>query len=313
MIRPSLRFHIIADDEDFEVEGIRVRALAGTSCPPSTPLSGLAGIREDRYSWTAEHGIYFDENHRRPLICLGFMFDESIIYMSDVSSIPESTWTRMLDRRRPSTSGGTRTIAQSNGHEQVPSGKGKVVVPPTPQDTPKRGQSPALGMSSLSISPSLPTNGSHGPHSSESDSDPSTTPQLPILIIDALWPIARHSSHTNLVEALSIALRLKPLITYVVDVVHPVTHFMWEELGRSIRGENGRRQGHPDDAQAEDLIKRWWADEQVSGTDVGERLREWKGMVEPGWDGLVVRVKEGKWQEVTGKKGSTRGWTQASA
>lgn len=27
--RPSLRFHIIADDEDFEVEGIRVRALAG--------------------------------------------------------------------------------------------------------------------------------------------------------------------------------------------------------------------------------------------------------------------------------------------
>lgn len=230
------------------------------------------------------------------------MFDESVIYMSDVSSIPESTWARMLDRNRPDTLGGTKTVKQVNGSGysgSIPSASGRVVVPPTPQDTPKRSQSPVDGTSKLAISAAHKT-----------QTPPSS--RLPILIIDALWPIARHSSHTNLVEALEIAMRLNPLMTYVVDVVHPVTHFMWEELGLSIRGLDGQRRGHPDDAQAEDLVKRWWADEQVQGTDVGKRLKEWAGKVEPGWDGLVVRVQEGQWAEVKGKRGSTRGWTQAA-
>jgi hypothetical protein len=222
----------------------------------------------------------------------------------------------MLDRRRPDTSGGQKAVSQVNGTgysahaSPVPDALGKVVVPPTPQDTPKRGQSPVPinGLSSLSISSSSApySNGHTAASSTESQ------PRLPILVIDALWPIARHSSHTNLVEAVEIAMRLDPLITYVVDVVHPVTHFMWEELGLSIQGKDGQRKGHPDDAQAADLIRRWWADEQVAGTDVGQKVRQWAGRLEPGWDGLVVRVKDGEWEEVKGKKGSTRGWTQAS-
>lgn len=301
---------------------------------------GQADVEGPRTDASAEHGIYFDNDNRRPLICLGFMFDESVVYMSDVSSIPESTWARMLNRRRPDTTGGRKAVGQvdgdglQGGHHAAAMAavngtaglKGSVVVPPTPQDTPKRGHTPEPpehGLSALTLAQNGTNATAHASNGTSAGSPPAESgasqipdqPQLPILVIDALWPIARHPSHTNFIEALDIALRLKPAITYVIDVVHPVTHFMWEELCLSIRGLDGQRTGHPDDLQAADLIKRWWADEQVSGrgTDMGERVKAWAGRVEPGWDGLVVRVHEGKWTEVGGKKGSTRGWTQAAA
>lgn len=252
------------------------------------------------------------------------MFDESIIYMSDVSRIPESTWKRMLDRSRPTftdnhngTSNGHLTITNETGDpvEARARAEGRVVIPPTPQDTP-RARSPVGGFSKLSITPSKPRNGSD---SSTSSKRQSLDNNLPILIIDALWPIKRHSSHTNLPEALEIALRLNPSITYVVDLVHPITHYMLEELGRSVgkggpeewiaKEKAGAKLVHPDDAQARDLVRRWWSDEQVKG-ELGERLKRWTGRVEPGWDGLVVRVKDGVWEEVRGKRGSTKGWTR---
>lgn len=36
------------------------------------------------------HGVYFIK--KEPYWCLGFMFNRSIVYISDVSFIPESTW-----------------------------------------------------------------------------------------------------------------------------------------------------------------------------------------------------------------------------
>lgn len=62
--------------------------------------------------FTVHHGIYFHsvlpptnaepvrdppaKVEPEPLICLAFEFDDSIIYMSDVSGIPQRTWDRML-------------------------------------------------------------------------------------------------------------------------------------------------------------------------------------------------------------------------
>lgn len=282
----------------------------------------LGLIYQARADPSVEHGIYFQDDERKPLICLGFMFDESIIYMSDVSEIPPSTWERMMDRNIPHLSAMT-TFNSTNISEQ-PSGydspnrpkesppadckplplKKKVVIPPTPQDTPRhsrnhsRRNSPDL--TSLSMS-----------STSSADKEASEPRPLPVLIIDSLWPLVRHSSHIHLPEALRIAMRLKPSITYLVDLVHPVSHYMWHELCASVRGENGKNGGqHPDDEQARELIGRFWNDKDVK--TIEGKVKKWGGRVEPGWDGLVVEVNgdgggEEGFEVIEGKGGSGPG------
>jgi hypothetical protein len=44
------------------------------------------------------HGWYFTKNE--PYFCLGFLFNKSIAYISDVAYIPDSTW-KLLEGHRP--------------------------------------------------------------------------------------------------------------------------------------------------------------------------------------------------------------------
>lgn len=248
------------------------------------------------------------------------MFDESIIYMSDVSEIPERTWSRMLDRTPPPLSALTvfndtnlsqpsETSYESPNRpkslrerlkdkvDNAPTGKGKVVIPPTPDDTPRTSRSHSPDLASLSLTPTTSPPASSG--------TPNTAP-LPVLIIDSLWALKRHSSHIHFVEALRIAMRLRPAMTYLVDLVHPLSHYMWEELCYSLKGENGKRgTEHPDDEQARELIGRFWNDRHVG--KMKKQLDTWEGRVEPGWDGLVIEVYKGEWKVVEGKKASGRG------
>jgi hypothetical protein len=110
-------------------------------------------------------------------------------------------------------------------------------------------------------------------------------------------------------------MRIKPSITYLVDLVHPVSHYMWEELCASVRNEHGqlwdKENRHPDDEQAQELVERYWGDKDVKRT--AAEVKAWGGRVEPGWDGLVVEVngnggKEGeRYEVIKGKGGSGPG------
>ena len=198
---------------------------------------------------------------RRPLVCLGFIFDHSIIYMSDLDQIPQHTWdilTRSFDPTLNSTHKSSFT---------------------------QRSEPPDLA--NLKVSSRHPK----------------------IAIIDCLYPLWQHPSHLNFPQALEVALRLNASMTYFTDFVHPTTHFMWEELCRSISGTPGdaERERHPDAVPAQAMVKRVWADTQLSG-ELGRKLHEWKGSVEPGWDGLVVEVHQEGCRVVEGERGTVRGW-----
>ncbi|BGP43951.1 hypothetical protein JCM10449v2_008008 [Rhodotorula kratochvilovae] len=67
---PSFQWHIMPDDEDWSVCGVTI-----------TPFS-------------MHHGIYFT-TPPKPLLCLGFLIDSSVLYISDTSCIPEAQWARL--------------------------------------------------------------------------------------------------------------------------------------------------------------------------------------------------------------------------
>ncbi|KIR27964.1 metallo-beta-lactamase [Cryptococcus deuterogattii LA55] len=258
---PQLIWKVIEDEGEFQVEGIDVRVFP------------------------VHHGIYFHsvlpptnaepvcdpptKLEPEPLICLAFEFDASIIYMSDVSGIPQRTWDRMLR-----TSSKRQTIlptpVDSRGGDETPRG-----VP--------KNQS-ISDLANLSIS-------SRGSRHLER----TRAHNVPVLIVDALWPTQAHTSHFSLAQALIVALRLRAANTYVIGSTHPTSHFMWEEICNSLTDRGGRDyevRDHPDAAQAEWLVKKVW--DKVFGEGehegLGERWIEEGGRVQPAWDGLVLEV-----------------------
>lgn len=235
--------------------------------------------------------------------------------MSDVSGIPERSW-EILDRY--SRRGGSDLSSESpkaNGHsngtqKQKQSGTGTATNGATSKtDTPIG--SPTGTILEMALPHQNTSTQDSVTHFTSPSSDAKAKPERPlILIIDILWPTRTHPSHFNFPQALTTALRLNPSITYGMGYVHPTTHFMWEELGLSIRGLDGQRTDHPDSEMAEELVKRVWADKQFSSSSssssggkmsLGKRLKEWGGRVEPSWDGLGLVVGEKGWRDVPHK------------
>ena len=282
MTRPTLTWHIIDEEATFEVCGIQVQSLpvhhgVYFSAPPSPPKSFRFGAAKTPPV----------KAQPEPLICLGFMFDESIVYMADVSEIPERTWKRLL-RRGP----------QAQDHEASGS----------PQEIGESMSLPkANGTSKSSLSGPV---SSHVPFTSMTSSPEVVPPRLPILVIDSLWPLRPHFSHFGLVQSLYAVDRLQPSITYLLGSTHPTTHFMWEEIGLSFRGLDGQRE-HPDAEVANGLVKRFWEHQEV-GRGPGPKMRERGARIEPAWDGLVVEVGSdfggAGWREVHGRGGTAGGW-----
>ncbi|WVR03993.1 hypothetical protein IAU60_000992 [Kwoniella sp. DSM 27419] len=103
---PTLLWRIIDDHDEFDVEGVNVKTLP---------------VHHGIYFHTVEKPTSKDSAVRQariepePLICLGFMFDNSVVYISDVSSIPDKTWDTMLKGR--SVSSGSTV---SNGSTRLP-------------------------------------------------------------------------------------------------------------------------------------------------------------------------------------------------
>lgn len=193
--------------------------------------------------------------------------------MSDVSGIPQRTWDRLLQtssKRQPILP----TPVDSRGGEETPRGMPK-------------NQS-ISDLASLSISPRRPRH-----------LERTRAHNVPVLIVDALWPTQAHTSHFSLAQALIVALRLRAANTYVIGSTHPTSHFMWEEICNSLTDRGGRDyevRDHPDAAQAEWLVKKVW--DKVFGEGehegLGERWIEEGGRVQPAWDGLVLEVGGGQ-------------------
>ncbi|GAA6057201.1 hypothetical protein JCM3770_004375, partial [Rhodotorula araucariae] len=81
---PSFEWHIMPDNEDWEVCGVTITPF---------PL---------------HHGVYFT-TPPKPLLCLGFLIDSSVLYISDASYIPEEQWARLGSKLAlPSPSGDCR-------------------------------------------------------------------------------------------------------------------------------------------------------------------------------------------------------------
>ncbi|WVW79937.1 hypothetical protein I302_101908 [Kwoniella bestiolae CBS 10118] len=259
---PQLIWKIIKDDDQLDIAGIDVKVLAVHhgiyfhSIPP-TPVPTTQ---------SAPSSLPPKRLEPEPLICLGFTFDNSITYISDVSSIPESTWQRMLDRHPKTNTNTEKTIL------------------PTPELTPTSTPTPS-------------------------------NDQLPILIIDALWPLRPHASHFSLKQALETALRLKPKYTYLIGSTHPTTHFMWEEICLSLSSperQDGQR-NHPDRVQSDWLVQKVW-EKVFTERKAGEKgiAERWKmenegGILRPAWDGLVLQIPAEKGGEVEREDLSTRG------
>lgn len=271
----------------------------------------------------AHHGIYFAQpeeletkkSHQplpediepkkvepRPLVCLGYVFDKSIVYMGDVSGIPNTTW-EMLEGLRP------KQKAVRNGETE---GGRPTAPPPSGDGLARTSLEASLTDSVLAMNLSGPPKGSNGLSNGNGNGNGGTftpTPQLPlILVIDSLWPIKKHTSHFNFPQALLAAHRLGANMTYLLGFSHPTTHFQWEELCLSIKGMDGKRE-HPDEGIAKRLVEDVWADEQftkATGEDkegegegsLGQKLKKWGGRVEPAWDGLKLQISKEGWTEV---------------
>ena len=97
-------------------------------------------------------------------------------------------------------------------------------------------------------------------------------------------------------------------MTYLIGFTHPTTHYMWEEICLSFRDLHGKRE-HPDEDSARGLVKRIWENEDIK--QIGGKIKEWGARIEPGWDGLVLKLKEDEeegWAVVDGPGGSAGGW-----
>lgn len=77
---PSFEWHIMPEDQDWEVCGVDITPLPGKL----RTLSTYEDKSRLTVSVTVHHGVYFNKAGRPPLICLGFLFDSSLLYMSDV-------------------------------------------------------------------------------------------------------------------------------------------------------------------------------------------------------------------------------------
>lgn len=212
-----------------------------------------------------------------PLICLGYVFEDSLVYMGDVSSIPDRSWNYLEGLRQKQPSATRISHATTNGSAPA---------------TTSLEQSVYESVAEMKLDAGI-----HG-HTERTGSilDKYTSPQPLILVVDSLWPLRSHPSHFSFPQALATALRLGSDLTLLIGFVHPTTHFIWEELCLSIRGKDGTRE-HPDSEAAAALVKKVWNDEQFRG-ETGEKLKEWAGRVEPSWDGLKLEIAHDGWTEV---------------
>ncbi|KNZ53765.1 hypothetical protein VP01_3140g1 [Puccinia sorghi] len=173
---PAFQWRIIESDVPFDFLGVTV-----------SPLK-------------VHHGCYFNGSGQpsSPYECLAFLFDQTFCYMSDVSSIPDSTWTAL--GAPPSVSVLKRTMSSFTE---------KSFGSDDPSTSTSSCALDSLASSSSSVF--------------EPDGAPLT---LPLLIVDTLR-LKPHISHFGIAEAVEAAVKLRAQRTYILGFTHGVTHECW--------------------------------------------------------------------------------------
>jgi hypothetical protein len=225
-----------------------------------------AQVHHGRVSVNVKSSSPSKKTQHVPLICLGFLFDNQFAFLSDVSHIPESTWSLL---ESPSPAGSPRDppeltstgdeipeMVESNLKKGAPMPVAKHMLP-TPSGTPSRSR-----------------NGSPSPSPSKRRYN-TQDKKLPLLVIDCLRPTASHMSHFGIKDAMIAAIRFDALKTYWIGFSHPTAHRQWEELGGRFAGRESRNEAQ-------------WVDNVWEG--LGKEVRSWKGDAGPCWDGLRVRL-----------------------
>ncbi|KAH9819425.1 beta-lactamase-like protein [Melampsora americana] len=244
---PAFQWNIIQDGQPFDLFGVRVLPLK------------------------VHHGCYFGPTGdvEGPYGCLAFLFDRSICYMSDVSSIPDSTYAALgvLPPPTSAASSPTPTHLLPNLTLEGSDTESDLTRSTSPVSTPAT--------------------------SLESELLPIGLPPLPILVIDTLR-LKPHTSHFGLAEAVATADRLGAQRTYLLGFTHGVTHECWQKACEAI-GE-GRR---PNPTSFSSLSSNQDTDDEIELGNHPERFTQealklieksnpiW---VRPSFDGLWIKT-----------------------
>lgn len=240
---PAFQWHIIQTNVPFDLLGVQV-----------SPLK-------------VYHGCYFNDSGQplSPYECLAFLFDQTFCYMSDVSSIPDSTWTALgcgpaLSSLKRKMSNLTEKSFDDSDHPSI-----------------------STASSRLDSSSSLA--------SSAYESD-RASPGLPLLIVDTLR-LEPHISHFGIAEAVETAVKLRAHRTYLLGFTHGVTHECWKAACELIGGTS----------QLENLLSTGLLDNLKAATELGEDPQEFAQQalalckhhvkdvllwIRPAFDGLVI-------------------------
>ncbi|EIW69075.1 hypothetical protein TREMEDRAFT_62803 [Tremella mesenterica DSM 1558] len=249
---PSLNFRIFEEYVPFKVGGFTIQAVP------------------------VEHGRFRNEtdNTTEPFMTSAFIINDKIIYMPDVSGVPERTMEvfRNTGRGPPvvyHNSEMERGFAESlkNRFSQFGSYLNSVLKSFCSNELVKSigHEVPLQRQKTVTSSPKLP----------------STTQSL-ITIIDAINPFGSHPSHFTLPQALDLHQALESSMTYLVGMNH-TRHEDWVNLCQSVLDPAETNDGTRIPEVVLDF--RNSLDEKQT-----EQLKALRGMVNPAFDGEHIRI-----------------------
>lgn len=169
--------------------------------------------------------------HGEDYVSLGFMIGsglgqsaehEAVVYISDVSRIPQLTWTYLCTGQLPD--------AKEKASDEPSSNSSNVSVSPPPSDSSSSPFSPASSPFDRYLCPTahpLPSPPAWRPLPDFPASPGPSAPRISLLIVDALFPDREHNTHFSLQQTLEFVQRLQPrraLLTGMSDLFEYERH-----------------------------------------------------------------------------------------
>lgn len=232
-----------------------------TDAPSSDPSTGKANDPKEHSADT-------------PFWCWGFLFDKKVLYLSDISYMPERTWTKIYN-----------LLSAPSNHQERTAMVGNM----TAHDRPLDAASPTDHMTPAESHPGIDSD--YYPLSKTSPSLPDRL--LDVLILDCLR-LEPHSSHLSHAQAVAMSTRVRAKETWLVGFTHPDPHRLWEAAGAMVEHGVANQAGNENEDQelSEFMVKRKKCAVKQGLESVWDRARQdWKGKCYPAYDGQVIDLK----------------------
>ena len=229
------------------------------------------------------------------------MVQDSILYISDVSFIPEDVWNYLLpsETSQPISpvSNGTTTNGSKGFNDDIPTtttGTNGLYLTNGANGT--EGGKKMNGIHSVNGVNGVGSNGYS--HPSSSPSSPSSSPSHrgpPVLILDCLR-LNAHTSHLGLGESITFAQRFDAQRTYITGFEHEVAHDEYVTLTEAVTWDDDKMVSDVQNTIARGSSGR--SSKVIEGLDILAKSKEkyegdWKKIwVRPAFDGLKVTLGE---------------------